>query len=445
MAIFYSMNSERISKALQFFASLFVFLLPWQTIWIYREQTFNGTKFQYGTLGWYGIEIILWISIFLFMAWYLKARKEKVSKPSFAWTGDRKFVLSLLLLSLFTSASVFWAVDASIAQQQSLRLLEAALLFFVFFVGSINLKKIAQWFIFGAVVQSLLGIYQFLTQTTFASKWLGLASHPLFETGTSVIQSPEVGRWLRAYGAFPHPNIFGGYLVIALFFTALLFLSEPKKQWLWYSVFSLECVALFFTFSRSAWLSAIVGFVVFFIFLMCSQKYSSGALKKLLWLGGGALAIGLVLSILYVPLVKTRAEVVSIHEVRSIEERKSAPKLAWQLWKESPFLGVGAGNYTQVLKVRFPQASIETYQPVHVVPLLLLAELGLLGMVSFLLAVFFFVKEQKNVFWWGVPLAFFTPLILLDHYLYSLPTGIFLGALFWGLGTRFLSTVYPQK
>lgn len=445
VAIVSHMKVEFFSKLLQFFTSLFVFLLPWQTIWIYREQTFNGTKFQYGTLGWYAVEIVLWACIFLFMGWYQKARKEKVQNFSFAWTGERKFVLAIVLFCLFSFASALWSVDAAVAQMHSLWFLEAALLFFVFFVGPIDGRKIVQWFVAGAAIQSFLGIYQFLTQTTFSMKWLGLVSHPLFETGTSVIQSPEAGRWLRAYGAFPHPNIFGGYLVMALFFTALLYVSSAKKQWLWYSVFCLECIALFFTFSRSAWVSAAGGCITLFFLLGHSKKYRSEIFKKLVWLGVGVVGIGVVLSMLYAPLVKTRTEAVSFHEVRSLEERKSAPKLAWKVWKEAPVWGVGAGNYTQALMVRFPQASVETYQPVHVIPLLLLVELGLLGMVSVLLVLFFFVKEQKRVSWWGVPLAFFTPLILLDHYLYSLPVGLFLVALFWGLGVKFLSTVYPQK
>lgn len=430
-------QSITLTKTLQFFVSLFVFLLPWQTIYIYREQIFNGEKFQYGTLGWYGFEIILWLAIGVFMVWYLRKRKEKNINSKFSWSADRKFVLYLLFLILLTLASTLWSLDKEVAQQHSFHILEASLLFFILFIGPIDVKKTLQWFIAGATLQSVLAMYQFLTQSTFAWKWFGLVSHPVFQTGTSVIQSGEAGRWLRAYGAFPHPNMLGGYLAISIFFTLFLFLSDKRKkipsQFWWYILFGVQVVALFFTFSRSAWFALILGGIglIHWNWKRCA--------KLAVFLG----AIMTVLSFLYFPLLKTRTVAESPHETRSLEERKEGPHLAYTLWKESWFLGVGAGNYTQALTHRFPNISPALVQPVHVVPLLFLTELGVLGMVFLFGALFFFWRANT----WKKGIAsgmLLLPLLFFDHYLYSFAGGLLLLAFFCALSTRYLSTVYPQ-
>ena len=37
-----------LEQILSFLIKAFLFILPWQTIWIYREQFLNGFKWQYG-------------------------------------------------------------------------------------------------------------------------------------------------------------------------------------------------------------------------------------------------------------------------------------------------------------------------------------------------------------------------------------------------------------
>jgi len=218
-----------LESKLKFLLKSLLFLLPWQTIWIYKEGILNGVKWQYGTLGFYATEILLWLCAVLFLIWYLKKIKLRVTSYELRITKEKIFLASLLIFLLYALASKYWALDMLVAEQSSLRLMEATILFLLILVGPLNFRESTIYFIAGAAVQSLLGIWQFLTQTTFAYKWLGLASHPVFEAGTSIISNTD-GRWLRAYGAFPHPNILGGYLVISLILTTLLFLKSDKQN-----------------------------------------------------------------------------------------------------------------------------------------------------------------------------------------------------------------------
>ncbi len=258
---------NKLEKTIKILLGFLLFLLPWQTIWIYQEKFLNGAKWEYGTLGLYATEILLWLCALLFIIWFYKQQKLQATSYKLQATKDRVFLLFCLLFIVYCLLSSFWSINPDIAWQQSLHIMEAIILFLMIFTGPLKLKTAMFWFVAGAGIQSLLGIWQFLTQTTFACKWLGLAYHPAFEAGTSIISNAG-GRWLRAYGAFPHPNIFGGYLVISLIFTILLILDKNKKNKSTFCIlhfaFCIQTAALFATFSRSAWLAFAI-FIVSFI------------------------------------------------------------------------------------------------------------------------------------------------------------------------------------
>lgn len=152
-----------------------------------------------------------------------------------------------------------------------------------------------------------------------------------------------------------------------------------------------------------------------------------------------------ILSLLYFPLVKTRIKGESYHEVRSIEERIGGPKFALELWKTTPVRGVGVGNYVPAMFESSPIQERWVYEPVHVVPLLILTELGILGFSLFLLALFLFLK---SISWESIHIIFtlsVLPLLLLDHYLYSNPLGLFLLAIFLGTFPQLLHILSPSS
>ena len=74
-------------------------------------------------------------------------------------------------------------------------------------------------------------------------------------------------------------------------------------------------------------------------------------------------------------------------EIRSVDERSGLEASARTLIGEHPWLGVGYGNFTIALWQRKPPAleAYPIYQPVHRVPLLVLAELGLPGAALWLI------------------------------------------------------------
>jgi len=463
---------------------LFLFVLPIQTIWIYREQFVHGAKWEYGTLGFYGSEGLLWGAFLLFMIWFFKQRFQISNFPASAgssrlWTEsvrmadrtmrdkfqisrDRIFVFFILLFTLYTFLSSTWAIDADIAFQFALHVMEAFLLFFMLFLGPLSFHDAVKWFVAGALAQSMLGLWQFFSQSTFASTVLGISSHPAWQAGTSIVASPEIGRWLRAYGSFSHPNVFGGYMVIALFFALIqtdayglrrddASLKVSSSWWgkyvswrmyhggciMYHVSFVLLTAGVFVSFSRSAWMAFVLGLLVY-SFIGFREKMFSVPFTFFHFLLIPIITF-IVFTTLFFPLVQTRLTGSSVNEVASISDRVSGYSEAMVLFKQHPFLGVGIGNYTASAFLLNPTQPAWAYQPVHNALLLLLVELGVVGIVLLLFVFFTYhisriTSQPQSPFfkWYVVCVLCSVFLTLFDHYLFSSYVGLLLGALIFG-------------
>ncbi len=426
MSFLKSISIEKLLKAL---LATFLFVLPWQTVYIFREVFLVGTKIEYWTLNFYATEILLWLVVILFMVWYWKKFRFQIADFRLRISRDRVFIFSILLFVLYVLLSTLWADDKSLALQQSVHVLEAFLLFFILFLGSLKFSEVVKYLLLGSLVPAVLGIGQFLLQSTFAFKWLGLAEHVSSEPGTSVIVGEGVGRWLRAYGPFAHPNIFGGYIAIILILASVYL--KRLKDWKIPLITSylLLITSLFFTFSRSAWMVGVIGLIV---------HWFIGSSRKIILL---LIAYSLLLTALFFPLVQTRIISNSSHEVASVTERVSGYGEALQIFKTSPWFGVGAGNYTVSAYNLNPNLEPWQIQPVHNVGLLFLVELGAVGVlvglftvVNLLMLLMSSIKREKTYI--GLLLIAYCLLLSFDHYLYTSYVGLAFSGIYWGLLAR---------
>lgn len=432
-----------IKRILQFFLGSLLFLLPWQTIWIYKNQYLNGAKWEYGTLGFYAIEGLLWISIVFFLIWYLKQAIPRMRNKKFSFTQDRLQIFFIFLFVFYCFLSIFWSLDKQVAWQQANRVMEMVVFAFVIFLGPLSFTQIVRWFTAGTALQGVLALFQFFAQTTFSFKWLGLSEHPAMLAGTSIVQGETGERVLRAYGAFPHPNVLGGYLAVGIVFTFIVFyflsVKNKRNTYYWHIVLALQTAGLFVSFSRSAWLMFGLTLLYFIFVAFKKRKYTPLFLSFFVFL---------LFSIGNFPLLHTRVSQTAATEIRSTEERVVGYQEALNMWKQHPLFGVGIGNYSTASFAQNPTEPAWAYQPVHMVPLLALVELGGvgLGMVIFL-AGFMLWKGYKSLFIIGfyfLPL----PLALFDHYMFSLMPGLILAGFFLGgLGSFFhsFSTFLPSE
>ncbi len=112
------------------------------------------------------------------------------------------------------------------------------------------------------------------------------------------------------------------------------------------------------------------------------QAATSGVARRLVTLVGVLFAIGLLFAATQWPLLRPRLGfTVEGVEIRSVDERAVLEAAAWTLIREEPWLGVGYASFAIALLERQPAAlaAYPIYQPVHRVPLLAAAELGVPG------------------------------------------------------------------
>lgn len=439
----------KIKTIIEYGFYLFIFLLPWQTRLIWQDAYLNKYVWEYGRLSLYGTEILLWLVLFLYSFWLFKTRRlRKLQFSEFLARLKKPEVLIYWLLVLFlliAGLSVIWSLNAQLAYHSWFFLIEAGAMLAMVLVFSFKLQKIAIVWVGSAAIQGVFAIWQFFVQYTFANKWLGLAEH--FSTvGGSIILQTESERWLRTYGSLPHPNILAGFLVIGLLFLIYLaFIAKDRGQRLFVLV-SLVAImpALFFTFSRSAWIALITSLVVLSFWLFKHKHYLwQNTFFKIL------LLILIIFSVLGFNLrepLMTRITGEQDLEIASINLRVAFTKQAWELIQGSPVKGTGIGNYTlgvfQKINGSWPGYY---YQPVHNIYLLILAELGIFGAMVFgviiILLLWFLAKTASSLEKIISFLALFSILIigLFDHYFWSLYFGIIVFWLILALNLKQLS------
>ncbi|HCC22245.1 TPA: hypothetical protein DEP86_02490, partial [Candidatus Uhrbacteria bacterium] len=252
---------------------------------------------------------------------------------------------------------------------------------FAFFKLSIRLVAIA--LSIGGALQFMLALSQFSFQRVIANKWLGIAEHLPDIAGTSVVETIN-GRWLRAYGSLPHPNMLGTYLAIAALASLFLFLSVRGRWRLLAGLGAMvNILGMGLTFSRSAFVGFLAGLVVLLAGYALVTKRSDR--RSVLLVAGFSLTILIAVSaLLYEPFL-TRIMAIGRLERISIESRLNQYDEAWGLVKMSPWFGVGPGMMPEVsayVLAMYPNPW--DYQPIHNLPILILVETGIVGLIVWL-------------------------------------------------------------
>lgn len=424
-------KSDYIQKISDYFFYLFIFALPWQTIYFLREPFMDGEKWHYGVIGIYlnSFFLVVWIILELFLQ-----RKNLVE----TFSEDRKIFCLTIVYWMVIGISVLQAINKMLSIYFWIVVTVGLISFWLLKKSNINIEKIILVFAFTATVQGIFALSQFYFQDTFSNKWLGLEKHEIWQGGTAVIENSN-GRWLRAYGSFSHPNILGGYLFLAfiLVLGGYLYFAKNKKE----RIFLLTLLIIIFTglivsFSRSSWLTfVLINLFLLFYFLI---KKEFNYLKKVSIVYIFLLLFFSFFFSLNKDLFLTRVKMENRLEQQSILERTVLINESKDVIKENWLLGVGLGNYTLFsYQNDLEQRPIWQHQPVHNIYLLIWSELGIFGFLifGFLISVVIFknvnfLKIEKNNYKIFLLLNLFGLLIigLFDHWIYSFYFGIII---FW--------------
>jgi len=312
---------------------------------------------------------------------------------------------------------------------------------------------VAQIFLLSGMIQGVFAIGQILMQKVPANKWLGLAEHLPSVLGTSVV---EVGtsRILRAYGSLPHPNILGGFLLVAIFAGLYLWIQFYKKSeehnWalsfikknIWqflFIIFSLIICTygLLASFSRSALLALICALFSVTAINVLSRKWLAFnvGIKYFLLL----LILFISFNLWFPGAWAARYNIEGRLEVQSLEQRAdSFQQFDFTNYKHL-FFGQGLGVNTLVAYEKNPDQPVYSFQPIHDIFILAFAESGIVGVLLLLIIFGRVIKSSYEADILSTSLLLGLIVIgLFDHYLWTTWTG-------WLLLSFGLVNMYKKK
>lgn len=316
---------------------------------------------------------------------------------SFWKGGFRRRVFSktlLILVVVFLASLLPSVINASDKVVAIFRFWEISLwlgfaLWISVFIPWGSHRRIFQLLGWGVVWVSLLALGQFFFQQSLFGYWF-LGEPVLTPSLGGVAKDSFLGREvLRAYGTFPHPNVLGGVLSVIL-----VGLFSVK---LWGS-FAVGVGAVLVSLSRTAWFSLVAGVLFFSLF---------------------GRSLGLV-----------------VIEELSISRRLELFQSAVEMIQSALPFGVGLGQFVAHLpQFGIPSGLSLFLQPVHNIFALVAAESGIFSAVlfgAFFLLAFWETIRKKRFLLTGALLQLVF-LGMFDHYLYTLPQGLFLFSLIIGL------------
>ncbi len=441
---------------IRFIFLLFLFFIPFgakKFLFGFSTPFANFYTLEYVSAFFYAsdILILLLFSLLIF------------SKP-FSWHKDRlgRLKLPLVFLGVFVAVSVlsvFSAAYPAFSIYSLVRLiisiLAALSVFFVMTRGIANLRDIAAAIAVSAVFQSIVGFLQFISGKSMGLWFLGETA---FGPGTPGIAKVTVNgeQFVRAYGTMPHANILAGFLVLGLLAFFYLFLSEKKPTLRVFQSAGIFIVltGLLTTFSRSGWITAGVSAFAFIGWEFFADRENRRRLYRLVLvslvsLGALCLMLGWAIS--------PRAHFSATEG--PVSDRWNYNKIGLELIVSNP-LGVGVGNqlfhtYSTNLFGKYDVNSLGQWQPIHNLYLIMGSEVGILGLISFLLFISFLIFNNLNLFRISdldirISIIMFLALLVLgffDHFLWDLQLGrlmlwVVIGIL---LGVSFKKDESPVK
>jgi len=286
------------------------------------------------------------------------------SRPLFHVVANNYSYAAFLSFFLWALFSIFWSTDISIS---SYKVIEFSLCLLGIFVGGLmtdkEFNKVLKIFIIFALLMCVISAYQVF-----------------------------VLKFGRPVGLFFDRNTNGSYLVVGLLSLSAFYVFEPK----YYSSITGAGISLFvyaigLSQSRGAVLSLIIALLLFFSMIVRENRYRGRFGLLLLW----GLAGFILENITSTGSVLRFIDTLQSGDVSST--RFSLWRSAYELYLEEPLLGHGLGAlWGSFVVSRFDIDLVPPYAP-HNDYLQLLAELGPIGLLLFVLFVFLILRQYSTI------------------------------------------------
>ncbi len=321
----------------------------------------------------------------LFIILFILIYRKKIEYKYFKYLI---LISSLLLIEVLFSKEIFEGIYSFIKFMEFFLL---GISLFSYFKKE-NYRKTLFWGLnFGVLLESAIGIFQFLKQGSIGGILYFLGERTFTASTPGIANAVINGALvLRPYATFSHPNVFAFFLFIAMALIVLNFKNQNKfGKTVAAIILVLGTFSLLLTLSR-------LGILLFFVFIVLRFYFFLKTLvKKTIFL------IGIFLTSLIIFLKTPLFYRFSYFQTQDISQRISLLKIAWQIFLKNPVLGVGIGNFLYQIPIFSKPRSGDIFlQPVHNIYFLILSQTGLLGMIFFLFFLFkmgiYLFRQKKS-------------------------------------------------
>jgi len=433
---------EPLKKLAQTLLALSIICFPFQIrTLLYTPDIFYGGNFNPFTAVFLSLSNLLVVGAgFLYGAFLLKKRKTEMT---FLWDdtdnetlpmppveSDANYNYGWFWLSFFIVMVLVGFVSTSLPTVHWYNFFHWSiiLVWFLLLCSDLLPWKI-KFYCFLAVMgfEAVVGFLQYGFQTSIG---LGKLGEPIMNAAVPGIAKIDWQgmKLIRPYGTFPHTNVLAGAMVFALFISMYTF---QKHIWKIIVATLFFGTALVFTFSRSAWLGFLVALVL--TFLLVKVKHKLAIVLSIFLIAGG-----IFFTQIQGPLVSR----IFGSDGQSTAERELYLEISKEMFFKNP-MGVGLGSFTHLMSDYTDQKLAPwVLQPVHNVYLLILNELGVLGLGIFGALLLYLVwriwkqrsqdnkkavsKNFSRTFLGGSLFITFLVIGLFDHYFFTLEQGQFL-------------------
>lgn len=428
------LNKHKSNYIYQVLFGLVIFLIPTNLFFKFFESSayVNGLQIDYLIPKLYLIDLVIFTA---FIFWLIENKNKLIEKISKLKTTSSKFIKHNKFGSFLIASIIIRQVNSynPISSWWYLfKLIEIGL--FGLLVYHKRKLLTPAWIMLSLLptilFQSLVGLFQFFNQTPiFGYLFLGEANLNK-QTGLAKQVINGIERVLP-YGTTAHPNILGGFLSISIIILVGLLLTPKLKnkkyhqQSFVYGPTVIAVITLGLTFSLSALLTLVTGVILIFFKLKNKHLF----------------IVSMFLIILSPFIIYSLSK---INNSTSISRRNYLNQTSVNMFNNHLLWGVGLNNFTTQVEKYSPTREVVRFtQPSHNSFLLVISEVGLIGISLFVFIIGKFKQIFQKNLQWSKYLLVLIPILTLDHYLITNTSMLLMVILFIIMTRNFLFP--PQR
>lgn len=296
-----------------------------------------------------------------------------------------------LIFALAHLPALLYAPDAGLAFLEILRLIKMGVLIFVlkqFVRNERDLSFVLSILLLTVFAQGALAFVQARFGSSIGLSFLG-------ERDDVWVVSSGTFSASRAGGTMGHANALAHFFEMTIPLALAIFLNRASGQVRFMALLALAggTVGLFLTFSRGGWVGSLVGILI--VLLANPQLRIKRNRQRIVYYG---ILAGIALVVLSVFLWPTIQQRVAEFNTVSWLFRFRTYTVALEIIRDNLWFGIGVNNYLQVslpyssnVLIAWPEAIV------HNAYLLVLAEMGILGFLTFLLLLWSIRRHVKRL------------------------------------------------